>query len=158
MRYAVVDRQFHLFGIDHDQPDVLGRRTSQDAADNGMDADRFTGARGAGDQQVGHLAQVAYHRGPGDILAQGDGQGRRVAAHLLAFQHFPEGYLGYLVVGHLDADVICSLDGRFHADVPGRQVQGQVVGHPCHSLDPDTGGDLDGKTRDRRAVNDARND
>ncbi len=70
MGNAIIDRQLHMFGIDHDQTHMIRRVFEEHTEDHGIDADRLTGAGGTGHQQVGHLGQIGHLRLTRDILAQ----------------------------------------------------------------------------------------
>ena len=80
----IVALQFHHFGLDHDHAHGFGAGAVQKAVDDGVDADGFTAAGLTGNQQVGHLGNVAQHRLARDVPAQRHRQGRLGAFHFRA--------------------------------------------------------------------------
>ena len=72
VRDAFVARQLDPLRVDHDHPDLVGRRPHQQRADHRVDEARLAGAGGAGDQQVRHLRQVGDDEAALDVLAEAD--------------------------------------------------------------------------------------
>jgi hypothetical protein len=72
---ALVDREFEHLRVDHDEAALLGRQLEHEREDHRVDADRLARAGGAGDEQVGHLAEIADHRLAFDRLAECEGKG-----------------------------------------------------------------------------------
>ena len=98
MRQAVIARKLDALGVDHNQANVLGKGAHEQGRDDGVDHDRLTGARGTGDQQVGHLGEVGDDRRPLGIAA--DGELERTALHI--GQHVAQVDVLTLAVGNLD--------------------------------------------------------
>lgn len=74
VRDAVVVGELDHLRIDEDELDLLRLRLEEDARDERVDADGFTGARGAGDEQVRHLREVREDRLAADVHAKADRQ------------------------------------------------------------------------------------
>ena len=130
MRHAVVRRQLHALGIDHQEAQFVGREVRHQARDDGVDAHALARAGGARDQQVRHRRQIGRNGLPGHILPQRDGQ-RAFVLHLLegfAFDHIAQGHRGDFVVGHFNAHDVLARHRRFDADGLGGQRQRQIVG------------------------------
>ena len=75
--------QLDPFGVDQKEPQILGRVSEKKAAQNGIDADAFTGPRRAGDEQVRHSAEIGHGRLAGYVFPQGyrergDGEGENL--------------------------------------------------------------------------------
>jgi len=155
VRNAVVDGQLDHLRVDHDQLDLVGRGPVEDRAHDAVDAHRFAGAGGAGDQHVGHLREVGHDVAARVVTAQRHGQPGRVLARLGRLQHVAKGHHLDGVVGHLDADGGLAGDRRLDAHADRREVQRDVVGQRRDAADLDArrGGQLE--PRDRRAVGDA---
>ena len=71
---AVVEGELEPLGVDEDELDLVGRGLVEDARDQGVEADALPRPRGAGDEEVGHDAQVGHVDLVVDGLAQGEGQ------------------------------------------------------------------------------------
>ncbi len=73
VRDAVVAGQLDALGVDHDDAQIVRGVVEQEAGQDGIDAHRFAGAGGAGDEQVRHVLQVGGDGMPGHILPEGEG-------------------------------------------------------------------------------------
>ena len=71
MRNAVIDRKLHHLRVNHDEFDLVRPGMEQNAHDDGIDADRLTGAGGAGNQNMRHLCDVSVDRLSGNVLTDG---------------------------------------------------------------------------------------
>ena len=139
MRDAVILGQFDDLGVNQNELDILRPGAEQEADDNGVDADGFTAAGGACNQQVRHLAQVSDLCRTGDILAQGH---RQRAAHVdvvLGLKDRADIDGGANLVRDLNADGGLAGDGRFNAHTGRGKVQGDIIGQACDAADLDTG-------------------
>ena len=116
---------------------MSGVWVKQQGRDDRVDADRLARAGGAGDEQVGHLAQIGHGRLARGVLSQRDLERAGDLAEGVRLQHAAQRDQRLLGVGDLEAHQRPARHGRFDADRRGRKSQGQVVGQ-C--LDP---GDLD---------------
>ena len=149
---AVVALQLHHLGIHQDQPYLPGGATVKQGVDHGVDAHRLAGARGAGDEQVGHAGQVAHDGRAGNVLAQGYHQRGFGLAHGLTFQHLAECDGGHLPVGHLHAHQRLAGDGRLDADGLDLHVHGDVLAQVGDLRHLDARGQLQLKPGNGRAV------
>ncbi len=127
MRNAVVDVELHHLGVDHQELHFIRAGPEQYAGNDGVDADAFPGACGAGHQQVGHLGQVRHDGLAADILPQGEGQLGFRLHDAVGFQHLPQGDHADGLVGHLDAHGGLAGDGGHDPHLLGGQVQGDIV-------------------------------
>ena len=123
----VVALQLHHLGVHQDQPNLIGARPVEQAVDDCVDAHGFTGARGAGDQQVGHPGQVADDGRSRDVLAQGHRQNGFGVLHGGALQHLPQGHRSPLRVGHLHPHQALARDGGLNPDGGGLHAVGDIL-------------------------------
>ena len=126
--HAVVLRQLHRLGVDHQKAHLFRGGLVEHAQDQGVDAHGLARSGGAGDEQMGHLGQVRHHGLPGDIPAQGHGELALGSLEGVGLDQVPHPHGIALLVGDLDAHRGLPGDGRLDAHAGGRQVQGQVVG------------------------------
>ena len=131
LRDAIVDAQFHHLGVHHNELHILGAGLVEQADDNGVHTDGFTGAGGTGDQHMGHFRDVAHNAVARNVLTYGEGglplglrEGRRI-------DDLPQGHGGHGAIGHFDAH-----DGYLpghggNSDAGSAQAQGNVVGAAC---------------------------
>ncbi len=68
----VVARELDPLEVHQDHPGVVGGGVAQQARDQRVDHHALARARGARDQQVGHLGEVDGHRLAGDVAAEGE--------------------------------------------------------------------------------------
>ena len=130
---AVVDAELHHLGVHHDQLHVLRFGLEDNTHDQRVDTHGFTGAGGARDQKVGHLADVRHHHLAADVLTHRKGQTGLVVLEIVGLQQFPQINHVVFLVRHLDAHGGFAGDGGLDADVRGCQVQLDVVGQ-THDL------------------------
>ena len=106
-----------------------------------VDADGFTRAGGAGDQQVRHARQICHHRLAADVLAEGDRQRRVHLVVGLGAHDLPEGDHLALLVGDLKSHDALAGDDLDHAYAQDRQRARQVLGQggDLARLDPGRG-------------------
>jgi hypothetical protein len=71
---AVKAHQLHLFGVNHDQVQVVRAVVEDQVGNHGVEADRFTGTGGAGNEQMGQPGQIDGHRRAGHVSPQTHGQ------------------------------------------------------------------------------------
>ena len=72
MGNAVVGREFHTLGVDHDEAHFGGCCTHEDRHDHRVDGHRLTRAGRTADEQVGHLGEIRNDRRAFDVFADGD--------------------------------------------------------------------------------------
>ena len=100
---AVVRRQLHHFGVHHDKAHLIRRGFIQQADDQRVGTDGFTGAGGAGDQHMGQAGDVADDAVAPNVLAHGKGHGTGVGGELSGLDHVPDPHGGHSLIGHLNA-------------------------------------------------------
>ena len=136
---AVERRQFHLLGVNHQHPQLVGRLGHQERGDDGVDADAFAAAGGAGNHHVRQGGQIHSHRLAAGVGAQGNGQAALAhnLAEILGFHHFPHRYLAGGGSGQFQAEQSLARH-RLEAQAGGADGQGQVFlpGHYAAYLDP----------------------
>ena len=123
----VEDLQLDDLRVHHDEPHVVRALGVEDGGDDGIDADRFAGAGGAGDQQMGHLRQVRDERLAGNVLAERDRQLRPRRAPVLALDDFAQADRRGLLVRHLDADRRLARDRSEDAHGLRPHAQGDIL-------------------------------
>ena len=77
---TVVYAQLYNLGIHHDKFNVIGVCFINDTHNQSIDADGFTGARSACDQQMRHLCNVRHHNLAADVLSHRKSQTGFMAA------------------------------------------------------------------------------
>ena len=71
---TIVNAQFYDLRVDHDQLDILRLCLIQNAHDQCVDADGFTGTGCAGNQQMRHLGDISHDGISSDILSDREGK------------------------------------------------------------------------------------
>ena len=71
MRETVINIQFHHFRVDHDHLDLIRIGPEENAHNDRIDTDGFTGTRCTSDQQMRHLFNISNNRLTADIFAHG---------------------------------------------------------------------------------------
>jgi hypothetical protein len=135
---AVIAGEFHHLRVDHEELDLVRRGIEENAADHGVDHDALARSGGPGDENVGHLGQVARLGMAEDVLAESDGQLGFAGAELLGEHDVLEMNQLSPVVGDFDADHGFSGDGTDDPHGDGAHGQGQVVGEVDDAVDLDT--------------------
>jgi hypothetical protein len=128
MGQCVVDRELHHLGIDHQHAELFRRIPIDQTRDDPIDAHGFSGARGAGDEQVGHLAQVSDHRLPLEIATQRDGERRPGPIPLRRVEQLSEGHDLRRGIGNLHSHGRLPRDRSDDANGLGPHGEGQVIG------------------------------
>ena len=104
VRDAVVDGELHDLRIDHDHADILRLILEEEGHDQGVDADRLTGAGGTRDEQMRHLRDVGDDGLARDVLTDTERELRLRPLELGTAEHIPEINGRTVLVRHLDAD------------------------------------------------------
>ncbi|OPZ99076.1 MAG: hypothetical protein BWY72_00518 [Bacteroidetes bacterium ADurb.Bin416] len=134
-----VDVEFDHLGVDEDEFELGRVFLVQQGGDHGVETHRFALTGGAGNQHVGHLAEVDGEDLVGDGAPQGHGKFVLAFLELLGAQHAAHGNNLGVTVGHFNPDGALARYGGDDADAQGGQTQGDVV---FQTLDPgntDTG-------------------
>ena len=127
MRDPVVYGKLHHLWIDHDQADILRFCLVQDTHDQRVDADGFTGACCAGDQQMWHFSDVCDHGLSCNIFSDCEGNVGWMLFERLRLQQIPQHDRGIGGVGNFDSHCRFSRDRGLNTDVRRSQVQFDVV-------------------------------
>ena len=127
VRDTVVGRQLHHLGVHHDKTDLVRRGLVEQADDEGVGADGFTGAGGAGDEYMGQTGDVAHDVAAADIPAHGKGHRGGMVDELAGFNDIADPHGGDGAVGDLDAHGGYLVGHRGDADAAGTQRQGDIV-------------------------------
>ena len=139
VRDAVVLRQLHSLGVNHQHAQCIRRVLEQQRGKYRVYADGFARSGGAGDEQMGHDPQIGAHRLPGDILPQAQAQRPLEFGESPGFHHIAQRDHRRLDVGHLDAHQPLAGDRRLDADAARREGQRQVIGQRGDFADLDLG-------------------
>ena len=75
MRQVVVGGELDALGVDHQETKLIGLAAHEQADEHIIDGDGFTGARTAGDEEVGAFGEVDDQVAAGGELADGQGKG-----------------------------------------------------------------------------------
>ena len=117
VRDAVVDGELHDLRIDHDHADILRLILEEEGHDQGVDADRLTGAGGTRDEQMRHLRDVGDDGLAGDVLTDTERELRLRTLELAAAEHISEVDGRTVLVRHLDADGRLARDRCLDTDI-----------------------------------------
>ena len=128
MRDPIVDTQFYDLGVDHDQLYLFRRSLIQNTHDQSVDADRFSGTGGTGDQYMRHFGDVCHHNFTADVLSDGKGYLRNTVLKFGRFQQIPEHNRGIFLIGNFYTHGCFSGNRSFNPDIRSCQVQFNVVG------------------------------
>ena len=131
MREAVVGGELDALGVDHDEPQLLGRAAHQEAVDDRVEAHGLALSGGARHEQVRELGEVHHEVVAGGVLAEQERHLELPGAVLLpelAVDDLAEVHGGWLEVRHLDADGVLARDGGLDAQRGGLQRHLEVAG------------------------------
>ena len=154
VRNAVIDAQLDLLRVDHEKLYLIGARVIEDADDHRVQANGLAGARGARDEQMGHLGKVRAGDVARDILAEGDVQ---LAFRLQKdgrFDDLAQRYHGARAVRDFNAHGGLVRDWRFDSHAGGCKVQGDIVRKIGDAVDTHARGGLQFVARNGRAAAD----
>ncbi len=127
MGNAVIGGQLHHLRVHHDKAHVLRAGFIQQADDQGVGADGFAGAGGAGNQHVGQPGDVAHNVLVADVSPHREGHGGAVLQEGAGLDHIPDQHRGNRLVGHLDAHHGDLVRNRRDPDAACPQGQSDVV-------------------------------
>ena len=151
---GVVLLQFDDFGVDHHEAQLVGRKFVEQGGDDGIDADGLAGAGAAGDEQVGHVAEISDDGLAVDILAEGERDAGLGVAPFLGFEQVAHDDLGFDGVGDFDADGAFAGDGGEDVDALGLEHSGDVVGERGDAFELHAGGRMHFVAGDGRSLGD----
>ena len=148
------DAELDDLRVHHEKLYLVRRRFIKQGHDHRVDADRFTGTGGTGDQQMRHFRKVGKGNLAGDVAAERHGELRFGVSEFLGVDDFADGNDGYVAVRHLDADGGFIGDRRFDTNACRREIQSDIVGKTGDLADLDTGAGLEFITGDGRTAAD----
>ena len=117
---SIINSQLHHLGVYHQKADLAGGGFIKKTDNQRIDAHRFTGASGAGDQQVGHFCQIRQGHLSGNIPAQGNSQLAFRQTEAVGFHQFPHFHHIDHLIRHLDAHRRFSRDWSLDTDAGRR--------------------------------------
>ena len=126
VRQAIVDLEFDDFGIDEDEAEIVWAEAVEKAKEKRINADRFSGAGGAGDEGVGEVGQIIDERGAVDVLAEGDGQVGGGGVPLGTLDQVAQEDFNFGGVGDLDRHGVATGDGGEDVDALGFHRAGEI--------------------------------
>ncbi len=147
----VVAAELDHLGVDEQEAELLGRIAIDQAGDDGVDADRLTGAGGAGDEQVRHPREIVDVAATSHVLAQRQRQLGAAGSVGVRFEDLAQVDDLALRIGHLDAHRALAGYGRDDADGGRLERQGQIVGQRRDLADLDARRRHHLELRDHRA-------
>ncbi len=127
VRNAVVNRELHHLRIDHDELDLFGLCMEQKAHDDGIDADRFTGAGRTGDQDMRHFGDITEHWLAADVLTDRKRQLGFLRPELIRIYNVAQRHRRRLLIRNLNADGGLAGDRRLDADIRCSQRELDVI-------------------------------
>ena len=128
MGNAVVNAQFHHFGVHHNEFDILRARLVQEANDDGIHAHGFTGTGGTGNEHMGHFCNVAHNAVAANILAHRERGFGLCSGKLRRVHHLPQRDRGHGAVGDLNAHNGDFAGNGGNTNAGSTQAQGDVIG------------------------------
>src|SRR3989338_5082311 len=147
---AAVQGELHAFGVYHNKPQLLRSTAVQQGVDDGVDGNRFSGARRARNKRVRHFGYVGKERGSGDVAAERYHQGLRRVGKLRRVEHGAQAHRHFGRVGDLDADEALAGNRRLDAHRGGAQCEFQIFLERQYFLEPHALGGLDRVAGDGR--------
>ena len=104
MRDLFIDTEFNHLGIDHEKSYLVRRSPVEDAQDDSVDTDGFTGSRCACDQKMRHAGNVGNNSLAADILTDRKGKFSFKTPEFPGFQQFTQMDRCLTLVGNFNAD------------------------------------------------------
>ncbi len=92
VRQVLVALHFHDLGVDHDEAQLVRREAAEQAGDDAVDADGFSAAGRAGDEQVRHRGEVGDDGFAVDVLAEGERDFRLAVLEGVVLEQFADGH------------------------------------------------------------------
>jgi hypothetical protein len=136
---AVVNLKLDDLGIDQDQAEIVGAESVKKAEEECVDADRFSGAGGAGDEGVREIGQVVDQGRPVDVLSEGDGEMGCGGVPLGTFDEIAEEDFDFRGVGDFDGDGVAAGDGGKNVDAFCLHGAGKIAFEITDSFHADPG-------------------
>ena len=127
MREAIVDLQFDDLGIDQDQAEIVRAEAVEQAEQERVDADGFSGTGGAGDEGVREIGEVVDQGGAVDILTEGNGEVGAGGVPFFRFDQVTEKDFDLGGIGDFDGDGVATRNGGKNIDAFGLHGAGQVA-------------------------------
>jgi len=154
MGQTVVDLELDDLGIDKNEAQVVGPESVEEAEQESVDANRFSGAGRAGDEKVGQVSEIIDQGGAVDVLAEGDGKMGAGAGPLAGLQQIAEQHLDFGGVGDLDGHGVPARDGGEDVDALRLHGAGQVALQIDDALHADAGSGVELVAGDGRTAGD----
>ena len=135
MWQGAVHRQLHHLRIDHEQLQLVRAVRIDETRDDGVDADRFSGAGCPGDEEVRHFREIVHDLVALEVAAQDHRQHARRAPEFGAVDQIAHVHEPRRGIGHLDADRRFARNRRHDAQGLRPHGERQIVGqrrHPAH--------------------------
>ncbi len=115
--------QLHPFRVNHDEFNLVGRSPEKDRGNKRVDTDRFSGAGRAGDQNVGHFADIGDNSLAGNIQPQRNGKFGLVSTHFRRGKHPAQGDKLRYPVRNFHTNQRAAGNGGFNSNLASRGSQ-----------------------------------
>ena len=140
---SVIDLEFDYFGVDKYEAEIVGAEAVEEAKKEGIDADRFSGAGGASDEEVREIGEIVDEGSAVDIFAEGDGEVAGRAGPFGRFDEVAEEDFDFGGVGDLDGDGIATGDGSEDVDAFGFHGTGEIAFEIADTFHADAWGGIE---------------
>jgi hypothetical protein len=151
---AVVHLKLNDLGIDQDEAKIVGAKSVKEAEEESVDADRFSGAGGAGDEGVRKIGQVVDQCRPVNVLSEGNGEMGGGGVPLGTFDEIAEEDFDFRGVGDLDGDRVATGNGGENVDAFRLHRSGKIAFEITDSFHADAGGGVEFVASDGGAAGD----
>ena len=132
MRNAFINAEFYDFRVNEDEFDFIWCSMKENAQNDGVGADRFTGTGCTCNDHMRHFCHIADNGISGDVLSNSKCQLALGISKQITFQDFPQGNRIPVAVRNFNADSCPSGNWRFNSHAFGSKCQCNVVGKPCN--------------------------
>ena len=128
MGNAVINAQFHHFGVHHDEFHIIGTGFVQQADDDGIHADGLAGTGGTGNQHMGQLSNIADDGITADVLTHSKGRFGLGFGEFSRVNDFPQRNSGDCPVGDFNPHYGDPSRNGSDTHTGGAQAQSDIIG------------------------------
>ena len=132
---TIVNAQFYDLRVDHDQLDILRLCLIENAHNQRIDADGFSGSGRSRDQKMRHLCDICHNGLSADIFSDGKRQIGLVLFKFVCLQQIPQHNGAVLTIRDFNTNRRFAGNRCFDPDVCCSQIQLDIIGERHDLLD-----------------------
>ena len=135
MRNILISSQFHHLRIHHNHLHIIGVCFINNAHNQRINQNGFTGTGGTGNEQMGHFRNIRHNGFSADIFSNRKSNLRFCLVKFIALQQLPQGNGLSFRVRHFDAHRRLTGNRSLYTDIGSRQTQFDIVtqsGNPAY--------------------------